>query len=236
VIALALKGVRAGYGPIEALHGIDLTLDEGEIATLIGCNGAGKSTTLNTICGLVPARAGSIELFGERIERLPARKIAAKGIAQSPEGRRLFSDLTVLENLEIGAYLRRDPAGIAADIDRAYALFPILAARKHQQAGQLSGGEQQMCAIARCLMARPRVMLLDEPSLGLAPIISQQIFAVIKELNRGGTSILLVEQNANAALKLAARAYVIETGSIAIAGRAADLLQDPRVQSAYLGL
>ncbi len=236
MIALALKGVRAGYGPIEALHGIDLTLDEGEIATLIGCNGAGKSTTLNTICGLVPARAGSIELFGERIERLPARKIAAKGIAQSPEGRRLFSDLTVLENLEIGAYLRRDPAGIAADIDRAYALFPILAARKHQQAGQLSGGEQQMCAIARCLMARPRVMLLDEPSLGLAPIISQQIFAVIKELNRGGTSILLVEQNANAALKLAARAYVIETGSIAIAGRAADLLQDPRVQSAYLGL
>jgi branched-chain amino acid transport system ATP-binding protein len=235
--ALVLQGVEAGYGMISVLKGIDLTIAAGEIVTLIGCNGAGKTTTLNTICGLVRARRGTIQLFGEAIQGHKTQEIVARGLTQAPEGRRLFADMTVQENLELGAYLRDDRTGIATDLERCYALFPILAQRRRQAAGQLSGGEQQMCAIARCLMARPRVMLLDEPSLGLAPIICQLIFAIIRQLNEEQrTTIFLVEQNAHAALRLAHRGYVMETGKITISGPAHQLLADPRVQEAYLGI
>ncbi len=236
-LALQIKGLRAGYGQIEVLHGISLEIRCGEIVTLIGANGAGKSTTLNTTCGLVSRRAGTITLFGEEISGLPTQQIVARGVAQSPEGRRLFSDMTVLENLEMGAFLRTDKELIEKDIAHTYALFPILAERRKQLAGSLSGGEQQMCAIARCLMARPRLMLLDEPSLGLAPLICQQIFDVVRRLNaEDGVTIFLVEQNAKAALKLAHRGYVMETGNILMEGAGDELLEDPRVQEAYLGV
>jgi len=236
-VALQLTDVRAGYGQIEVLHGISLTINTGEIVTLIGANGAGKSSTLNTTCGLLRSRGGSIELFGEEISGLQTQQIVARGVAQSPEGRRLFSDMTVLENLEMGAFLRKDKPAIQKDLQHVYELFPILSDRRKQQAGSLSGGEQQMCAIARCLMARPKLMLLDEPSLGLAPLICQTIFGVVKRLNEEeGVTIFLVEQNAQAALKLAHRGYVMETGKILMEGTGAELLEDPRVQEAYLGV
>lgn len=232
---LKLTDVKTGYGSCEVLHGVSLEVQAGEIVTLIGANGAGKSTLLNTICSIVRIRSGKIELDGKDITRMPTNAIVKAGVAQSPEGRKLFAELTVRENLDMGAYLRRDRDGLAADLKKVYGLFPILEERQHQAAGSLSGGEQQMCAIGRALMARPKLLLLDEPSLGLAPLICQQIFGVIRDLNRDGTTILLVEQNAHAALRLAHRAYVMETGAITLSGKAADLLNDEKVKSAYLG-
>jgi len=232
---LELEDLRAGYGNIEALHGISLSVGEGEIVTLIGANGAGKTTTLMTISGCVRARAGAIRFRGRDISGLPPHEIVALGLVHSPEGRKIFPRLTVAENLEMGAFTRRDPDGIAADQNRVLEMFPILAERRRQPGGTLSGGEQQMLAIARALMARPRLLLLDEPSLGLAPLVVSRIFDVIRELNRDGTTILLVEQNAQMALKAAHRGYVLETGTIAMADAADQLLADPRVRNAYLG-
>ena len=232
---LELEDLRAGYGNIEALHGISLSVGEGEIVTLIGANGAGKTTTLMTISGCVRARSGAIRFRGRDISGLPPHEIVALGLVQSPEGRKIFPRLTVAENLEMGAFTRRDPDGIAADQNRVFELFPILGERRRQPGGTLSGGEQQMLAIARALMARPKLLLLDEPSLGLAPLVVSRIFEVIRELNREGATILLVEQNAQMALKAAHRGYVLETGTIAMADAADKLLADPRVRSAYLG-
>jgi len=232
---LELEDLRAGYGNIEALHGISLSVGEGEIVTLIGANGAGKTTTLMTISGCVRARSGAIRFRGRDISGLPPHEIVALGLVQSPEGRKIFPRLTVAENLEMGAFTRRDPDGIAADQNRVFELFPILGERRRQPGGTLSGGEQQMLAIARALMARPKLLLLDEPSLGLAPLVVSRIFEVIRELNREGATILLVEQNARMALKAAHRGYVLETGTIAMADAADKLLSDPRVRSAYLG-
>jgi len=232
---LELEDLRAGYGNIEALHGISLSVAEGEIVTLIGANGAGKTTTLMTISGCVRARAGAIRFRGRDISGLPPHEIVALGLVHSPEGRKIFPRLTVAENLEMGAFTRRDPDGIAADQNRVFELFPILGERRRQPGGTLSGGEQQMLAIARALMARPKLLLLDEPSLGLAPLVVSRIFEVIRELNREGATILLVEQNAQMALKAAHRGYVLETGTIAMADAADKLLADPRVRSAYLG-
>jgi len=232
---LELKDLRAGYGNIEALHGISLSVGEGEIVTLIGANGAGKTTTLMTISGCVRARAGAIRFRGRDISGLPPHEIVALGLIQSPEGRKIFARLTVAENLEMGAFTRRDPGGIVADQNRVYELFPILGQRRRQPGGTLSGGEQQMLAIGRALMARPKLLLLDEPSLGLAPLVVSRIFEVIRELNRDGATILLVEQNAQMALKAAHRGYVLETGTITMADAADKLLADPGVRSAYLG-
>jgi branched-chain amino acid transport system ATP-binding protein len=232
---LELEDLRAGYGNIEALHGISLSVGEGEIVTLIGANGAGKTTTLMTISGCVRARSGAIRFRGRDISGLPPHEIVALGLVQSPEGRKIFPRLSVAENLEMGAFTRRDPDGIAADQKRVFELFPILGERRRQPGGTLSGGEQQMLAIARALMARPKLLLLDEPSLGLAPLVVSRIFEVIRELNREGATILLVEQNAQMALKAAHRGYVLETGTIAMADAADKLLADPRVRSAYLG-
>ena len=232
---LELEDLRVGYGNIEALHGISLSVGEGEIVTLIGANGAGKTTTLMTISGCVRARTGAIRFRGRDISGLPPHEIVALGLVQSPEGRKIFPRLSVAENLEMGAFTRRDPDGIAADQNRVFELFPILGERRRQPGGTLSGGEQQMLAIARALMARPRLLLLDEPSLGLAPLVVSRIFEVIRELNREGATILLVEQNARMALKAAHRGYVLETGTIAMADAADKLLADPRVRSAYLG-
>ena len=232
---LELEDLRAGYGNIEALHGISLSVGEGEIVTLIGANGAGKTTTLMTISGCVRARTGAIRFRGRDISGLPPHEIVALGLVQSPEGRKIFPRLSVAENLEMGAFTRRDPGGITADQNRVFELFPILGERRRQPGGTLSGGEQQMLAIARALMARPRLLLLDEPSLGLAPLVVSRIFEVIRELNREGATILLVEQNAQMALKAAHRGYVLETGTIAMADAADKLLADPRVRSAYLG-
>jgi branched-chain amino acid transport system ATP-binding protein len=232
---LELEDLRAGYGNIEALHGISLSVGEGEIVTLIGANGAGKTTTLMTISGCVRARTGAIRFRGRDISGLPPHEIVALGLVQSPEGRKIFPRLSVAENLEMGAFTRRDPDGIAADQNRVFELFPILGERRRQPGGTLSGGEQQMLAIARALMARPKLLLLDEPSLGLAPLVVSRIFEVIRELNREGATILLVEQNAQMALKAAHRGYVLETGTIAMADAADKLLADPRVRSAYLG-
>ena len=232
---LELEDLRAGYGNIEALHGISLSVGEGEIVTLIGANGAGKTTTLMTISGCVRARTGAIRFRGRDISGLPPHEIVALGLIQSPEGRKIFPRLSVAENLEMGAFTRRDPDGIAADQKRVFELFPILGERRRQPGGTLSGGEQQMLAIARALMARPKLLLLDEPSLGLAPLVVSRIFEVIRELNREGATILLVEQNAQMALKAAHRGYVLETGTIAMADAADKLLADPRVRSAYLG-
>ena len=232
---LELEDLRAGYGNIEGLHGISLSVGEGEIVTLIGANGAGKTTTLMTISGCVRARTGAIRFRGRDISGLPPHEIVALGLVQSPEGRKIFPRLSVAENLEMGAFTRRDPDGIAADQNRVFELFPILGERRRQPGGTLSGGEQQMLAIARALMARPKLLLLDEPSLGLAPLVVSRIFEVIRELNREGATILLVEQNAQMALKAAHRGYVLETGTIAMADAADKLLADPRVRSAYLG-
>jgi len=232
---LKLEGVRAGYGLIEVLKGISLEVGAGEIVTVIGANGAGKTTTLMTASGIVKIRAGRVIFAGQDISGRPAHEVMRLGICQSPEGRKIFPRLTVLENLEMGAFTRSDKAGIREDLDKSFTLFPILKERKGQTGGTLSGGEQQMLAIARALMGRPKLLLLDEPSLGLAPLIVLRIFEVVRDLNKQGMSILLVEQNARLALKLAHRGYVMETGEITMAGPAADLLQDPRIKDAYLG-
>ena len=232
---LKLDGIRAGYGLIEVLKGISLEVGAGEIVTVIGANGAGKTTTLMSVSGVVRTRSGSIKFAGQEISGMPGHEIMRLGICQSPEGRKIFSRLTVLENLEMGAFTRNDKDGIQADLEKAFAMFPILQERKHQTGGTLSGGEQQMLAIARALMGRPKLLLLDEPSLGLAPLIVLRIFEVVRELNKKGMSILLVEQNARLALKLAHRGYVMETGEITMTGPASDLLKNPKIQDAYLG-
>jgi branched-chain amino acid transport system ATP-binding protein len=233
---LELKGVCAGYGPIQVLDDVSLALNQGEIVTVIGSNGAGKTTTLNCISGVVRTRQGIITFNGQPIQSHPSHEIVTLGISQSPEGRKIFARLTVLENLKMGAFTRRDKEGIQKDLAHCFALFPILDQRKHQTGGTLSGGEQQMLAIARALMARPKVLLLDEPSLGLAPLIVLKIFDVIRTLNKeDGVAVLLVEQNARLALKLAHRGYVMETGRITLTGPASDLLNNAKVQDAYLG-
>jgi branched-chain amino acid transport system ATP-binding protein len=234
---LAVEKLEAGYGPINVLHGISLTVEPGEIVAMIGANGAGKTTTLMCLSGVVKARGGRVVFDGRDLtaERVPAHQVVRLGLAQSPEGRKIFPRLTVLENLEMGAFTRTDAAEVAKDIEKAYAMFPILRERQHQAGGLLSGGQQQMLAIARALMSRPKLLLLDEPSLGLAPQIVVQIFDVIRELNRQGTSVLLVEQNARMALKVAHRGYVLETGRVTIADKADVLLHDPRIRAAYLG-
>ena len=232
---LTIEQLHAGYGPIEVLKGISIEVNEGEIVTIIGANGAGKTTTLMTVSGAIKARAGRIVWSGREIQNLPPHEIVRLGLCQSPEGRKIFPRLTVLENLELGAYTRHDKAGIQQDIAHAYELFPILRERKAQLGGTLSGGEQQMLAVARALMGRPKLLLLDEPSLGLAPLIVLKIFDVIRRLNAEGMSVLLVEQNARLALKLAHRGYVMETGSITMSDSADVLLNDQRVKDAYLG-
>jgi branched-chain amino acid transport system ATP-binding protein len=236
-VLLRLEGVRAGYGNIEALHGIDIEVGKGEIVSLIGANGAGKTSTLMTICGCVKARAGKVIFKGQDITGMASDKIVRLGLVQSPEGRKIFPRLTVAENLEMGAFIRpkSDKDGIARDMARVYELFPILGERRAQAGGTLSGGEQQMLAVGRAMMSRPELLLLDEPSLGLAPLIVMKIFEVIRTLNGEGTTILLVEQNARMALKTSHRGYVMETGNITMSDDAARLLADPRVQSAYLG-
>ena len=232
---LELRNVSSGYGAIEALKSINLRIDAGEIVTLIGANGAGKSTTLRSITGLVALTAGEILFEGRKLNGTPTHRIVAMGIAMVPEGRAIFANLSVTENLEMGAYLQKDKAQNARMLDHVYSLFPRLRERRKQQGGTLSGGEQQMLAIGRSLMARPRLLLLDEPSLGLAPLLVHTIFQAIDEINKAGTTILLVEQNANAALKHSNRAYVLETGTIVMEGKSADLAADPRVKEAYLG-
>ncbi len=232
---LGVHDLEAGYGAINVLHRLSLYVNAGEIVTIIGANGAGKSTTLNTICGIVKTRAGRIVFDGRDLTGVPAHQIVKFGLAQSPEGRKIFPRLSVRENLEMGAFTRSDPAGVKEDIQKAYRMFPILEKRHSQPGGLLSGGEQQMLAIARALMARPKLLLLDEPSLGLAPQIVVQIFDVIKELNQQGVSVLLVEQNARMALRVAHRGYVLETGRITFTDKADVLLHDPRIREAYLG-
>jgi branched-chain amino acid transport system ATP-binding protein len=232
---LQLEGVRAGYGLIEVLKGISIEVNEGEIVTIIGANGAGKTSTLLSISGVNRIRSGRILFRGEEIQKRPAHEVVRLGIGHVPEGRKIFPRLTVQENLRIGAFTREDRDGVRRDLERVSALFPILEQRRHQLGGTLSGGEQQMLAIARALMARPKLLLLDEPSLGLAPIVVSKIFDVIRELNREGVTVLLVEQNARMALKIANRGYVMETGSIGMSDSAARLLDDPRVKDAYLG-
>jgi ABC-type branched-chain amino acid transport systems, ATPase component len=233
---LELHDVKVTYGRIEALHGISLYVDEGEIVALIGANGAGKTTTMRAISGLRPLAGGKIIFNGEDISRLRADLRVVRGLCQAPEGRQIFPGMTVLENLDMGAYTRRDKAGIAADLERVYNLFPRLKERAKQAAGTLSGGEQQMLAIGRALMARPKVLLLDEPSMGLAPMLIRQIFEIITEISQQGTTILVVEQNAQQALSRAHRAYVLETGRIVKEGSGSDLLHDPAVREAYLGV
>jgi branched-chain amino acid transport system ATP-binding protein len=237
---LEVSGARARYGAIEALAGVSLTVGEGEVVTIIGSNGAGKSTTLRAICGLTPAVAGTITFAGEDITALPADQIVTRGIALSPEGRRCFSRMTVRENLDLGAYRRprasrQHRATVAEDMERVFDLFPRLKERSGQKAGTMSGGEQQMLAIGRALMARPRLLLLDEPSLGIAPILVQRIYQTIGEIHRSGVAILLVEQNAHRALDAASRGYVLETGRVVLADATAVLRTDPRVREAYLG-
>jgi branched-chain amino acid transport system ATP-binding protein len=232
---LEVNNVHAYYGNIHALKGISLTVEEGEIVTLIGANGAGKSTTLNTICGLLRPHSGAVRLEGEEIHTLPPHEVVGRGVSQAPEGRRIFGRLTVQENLEMGAFLRSDSEGIQRDMRRVFDLFPRLEERRRQLGGTLSGGEQQMLAIGRALMAHPRLLLLDEPSMGLAPLLVEDIFRVIRQLNREGTTILLVEQNALMALSVAKRGYVLETGEVVLAGMAFELQENPQVQEAYLG-
>jgi len=232
---LEIHNLRVSYGGVTALRGIDLEIKEGEVVTLIGANGAGKTTTLRTISRLVPAKEGKIIYQGRDITQLRPDQLVQLGIAHSPEGRRVLARQTVLDNLELGAYVRRDKWGIRADIEKQFMIFPRLAERRHQLAGTLSGGEQQMLAIARAVMSRPKLLLLDEPSLGLAPQIVLEIFSVIDTLRQAGVTILLVEQNATKALKHADRGYVMESGEITITGPAAELLHDERVKQAYLG-
>jgi branched-chain amino acid transport system ATP-binding protein len=232
---LEVDGIETYYGNIKALKGVSLTVEEGEIVTLIGSNGAGKSTTLRTISGLAHARTGTVHFDGKDITALPAQEIVALGIAQSPEGRHTFQRMTVRENLDLGAYLRRDKSGISEDMDRIFDLFPRLKERERQKAGTMSGGEQQMLAIGRALMAKPKLLLLDEPSMGIAPILVDRIYETIQEINRQGMTILLVEQNANYALGVSKRGYVLETGAVALSDDSAKLRTNPDVQKAYLG-
>ena len=234
-VILRLENVHTFYGTIEALKGISLEVHKGEIVTLIGANGAGKSTTLRSINGLNQPRDGTIVFQGENITRRAPHDIVQMGISQSPEGRRLFPHMSVLENLEMGAFQRKDRSGIREDLDRVYALFPRLAERKSQRGGTLSGGEQQMCAIGRALMARPKLLMLDEPSMGLAPIFVEKIFEIIGEINEQGTTILLVEQNALMALDAAQRGYVLETGRVALTDDAKSLRENEQVRKTYLG-
>lgn len=232
---LAVDSVDAGYGNLRVLRSVSFDVKAGEIVTLIGSNGAGKTTILNTICGIVKTRKGSITFNGIDITRNAVHEIAAMGLAHVPEGRKLFTDMTVLENLEMGAYLRRDKDSVLDDVEAAYQRFPILKERRHTRAGSLSGGEQQMCAIARGMMARPNILLLDEPSLGLSPKLVLQIFEIIREINRSGTTVLLVEQNAHMALSIAHRGYVLATGEITLTGTGAELLGNETVKKLYLG-
>lgn len=234
---LELKNLQTFYGNIQALKGVSIEISEGEIITLIGANGAGKTTTLMSVCGIVPPRSGDILFRGQPIHDLSPNQIVALGISQVPEGRRIFPYLTVMENLDMGAFLRTDKDGIKQDMEYIFELFPILAERRQQAGGTLSGGEQQMLAISRALMARPRLLLMDEPSLGLAPLVVKQIFEIIRKVNaENNTTIFLVEQNANLALKVAHRGYVMETGRITLADSAEKLLADEKVKKAYLGL
>jgi len=233
---LEIKDLVVHYGSIAALHGISLSVEQGSIVTLVGANGAGKTTTLRTISGLVPAKSGTITFNGEDITRLPPHKIVACGLAQSPEGRMVFSNLTVMENLRMGAYLRKDTQNFPKDLDYIFAIFPRLKERKKQTAGTLSGGEQQMLAIGRALMSKPKCLMLDEPSLGIAPILVRTIFEKIVEINRElGLTILLVEQNANLALEVSKMGYVLETGHIILADTSASLRENPQVRECYLG-
>jgi branched-chain amino acid transport system ATP-binding protein len=231
---LEVQDLRVSYGAIEALKGVSLRLSAGEIVTLIGANGAGKTTTLRAIMGLVPAKEGEIRFRGEPIRSRPTFRLVRQGLILVPEGRAIFANLTVRENLEMGAYARHD-GGIAADFEKVYGIFPRLKEREKQTGGTLSGGEQQMLAIGRALMSRPKVLLLDEPSLGLAPILVHTIFEAIEEIHRQGTPVLLVEQNANAALKHSNRAYVLETGTVSLEGTSAEVAANPKVKEAYLG-
>lgn len=232
---LKVRGLNVYYGNIHALHDCSFEVNEGEIVTLIGANGAGKTTTLHSVSALIPIHSGEIEFLGKSLQGVPANKIVEMGLAQVPEGRRIFANLTVMENLEMGAYIRRDKNGIKQDYEMIFAKFPRLKERYRQIAGTLSGGEQQMLAMARTLMSRPKLMLLDEPSMGLAPLLVKEIFTIIQEINRTGTTILLVEQNANMALAIANRAYVLETGKIVSFGDAKELAASEAVRKAYLG-
>jgi branched-chain amino acid transport system ATP-binding protein len=232
---LKIKDLHVSYGGIRALRGVDLEVPDGKIVTLIGANGAGKSTLLRTISGLVKADSGSVTYNDKELLGMPINKVLEEGIAQVPEGRRVFADLSVLENLKIGAYLRKDKEGIEKDIQWVYSLFPRLEERNWQQAGTLSGGEQQMLAVGRALMSRPKLLMMDEPSLGLAPIVVQGIFEIIRTINKEGVTVLLIEQNANMALKTADLAYVLETGNITKFGTGAELLADESIKEAYLG-
>ncbi|HKD38409.1 MAG TPA: ABC transporter ATP-binding protein [Pirellulales bacterium] len=232
---LELENICAGYGPIEVLKGISIEVGEGEIVTMIGANGAGKTTTLTAISGVNRVRSGRIRFQGRDIHTLPAHEIVRLGLCHSPEGRKIFPRLSVLENLQMGAFTRQDHDAVRRDLDHVFELFPILKQRTSQQGGTLSGGEQQMLAVARALMGRPKLLLLDEPSLGLAPLMAATIFEVIRRLNREGIAVLLVEQNARMALKLASRGYVMETGQITMTGPANQLLGDQRIKDAYLG-
>ncbi len=233
---LELRNVHSGYGSIKALRGISLKVYPGEIVAIIGANGAGKSTTLMTICGIVRAEQGDVIYQGKRINKIAPEKLPTMGLCQVPEGRRIFPRLSVMENLRLGAFYRNDTDQIMKDIEHTYEIFPILGERRDQEGGTLSGGEQQMLAIARALMAKPKVLLLDEPSLGLAPIIVQQIFDIVSQINsEEGTTILLVEQNANLALQAASRGYVVETGEITLEDDAKALLNNPKIRAAYLG-
>lgn len=232
---LTLENVQSFYGNIQALRGISLKVFSGEVVTLIGANGAGKTTTLKTVSGLLKPRAGQITLNGQRIEGKPPEQIVRMGVSQSPEGRKIFPRMTVLENLEMGAFLRNDKAGIAEDMERVFGLFPRLKERIRQRAGTMSGGEQQMLAMGRALMARPKVLLLDEPSMGLSPLLVETIFEIIIDINKQGTTILLVEQNALAALNVAHRGYVLQTGSIVLEDSGQNLLSDENVRRTYLG-
>jgi len=232
---LEIENMHSYYGHIHALRGISLTVERGEVVTLIGSNGAGKTTTLRSINGVLPPREGRIVFDGEEIQGTAAHAMISKGIAQSPEGRKIFHRMTVLENLEMGAYHRKDRTGIREDMDRVFDLFPRLKERINQESGTMSGGEQQMLAIGRALMSRPKLLLLDEPSMGLAPVLVERIFHIIEDINKQGTTILLVEQNANVALEIATRGYVLETGTIVNAASASELREDPKVREAYLG-
>ena len=232
---LKIDNIDVYYGAIHALKGISLEVKEGEIVTLIGANGAGKSTTLRTISGLLKPKTGSITFLGQNIEGVRAHEIVKKGISQVPEGRRVFAEMTVMENLDLGAFVRKDKAGIQQDLKHVFELFPRLEERKNQSAGTLSGGEQQMLAMGRALMSRPKLLLLDEPSMGLAPMLIKEIFNIIVDINKSGTTVLLVEQNANMALSIANRAYVLETGRITLSGSAKELAASEDVRKAYLG-
>ena len=231
---LKVSDINVYYGAIHAIKGVSFEVNPGEVVTLIGANGAGKSTTLQTVSGLLHSRTGSIEFLGENLMGVPAHKVVAKGLAQVPEGRRVFLQMTVEENLEMGAYTRSG-GDIDADLEKVYAYFPRLMERRRQIAGTLSGGEQQMLAVGRALMSRPKLMMLDEPSLGLAPLVVQDIFSIIREINRQGVTVLLIEQNANMALKIADLAYVLETGNITMSGTGAELLANEKIKEAYLG-